>query len=41
VQDYSADLVVIGRSCGNGVVGRLRTNSYAIIRECPCPVISV
>jgi len=33
-----ADLVVIGRSPSGG---RLRTNAYGIIRESPCPVLSV
>jgi nucleotide-binding universal stress UspA family protein len=32
------DLLVIGRSPSGG---RLRTNAYAIIRESPCPVLSV
>jgi nucleotide-binding universal stress UspA family protein len=36
-----ADLVVIGRGCIQGGHGRLRTNAYAIIREAPCPVLSV
>jgi nucleotide-binding universal stress UspA family protein len=36
-----ADLVVIGRGCIQGGHGRLRANSYSIIREAPCPVISV
>jgi nucleotide-binding universal stress UspA family protein len=36
-----ADLVLIGRSSDAGVFGRLRKNSYAIIRQTPCPVISV
>jgi nucleotide-binding universal stress UspA family protein len=36
----NADLLVIGRST-KGVLGRLRANSYAIIRESPCPVVSV
>ena len=35
------DLVVIGRGSAAGVFGRLRTNAYAIIRESPCPVVSV
>ena len=34
-----ADLLVIGR--GSGGVGRLRTHSYAIIRQSPCAVVSV
>jgi nucleotide-binding universal stress UspA family protein len=36
-----ADLLVIGRGSARGVFGRLRTNAYAIIRESPCPVVSV
>jgi nucleotide-binding universal stress UspA family protein len=36
-----ADLVVIGRAASHGVLGRLRTNAYSIIRQSPCPVVSV
>lgn len=36
-----ADLVVIGRGTIQEGFGRLRTNAYAIIREAPCPVLSV
>jgi nucleotide-binding universal stress UspA family protein len=36
-----ADLIVIGRHESSGVLGRLRANAYAIIRESPCPVVSV
>jgi nucleotide-binding universal stress UspA family protein len=36
-----ADLVVIGRHANPGLLGRLRANAYGIIRESPCPVISV
>ncbi|MEK7406656.1 MAG: universal stress protein [Acidobacteriota bacterium] len=36
-----ADLLVIGRGSAAGIFGRLRTNAYAIIRESPCPVVSV
>ena len=36
-----ADLLVIGRSLPDGLVGRLRTHAYPIIRQSPCPVISV
>ena len=36
-----ADVLVIGRSPREGVLGRLRTHVYGIIREAPCPVISV
>jgi nucleotide-binding universal stress UspA family protein len=36
-----ADLVVIGRGCTHHGLGRLRATSYAILREAPCPVLSV
>ena len=36
-----ADLLVIGRSVEDGMLGRLRTNAYSIIRQSPCPVVSV
>ena len=35
------DLVVIGRHENTGLLGRLRANAYAIVRESPCPVVSV
>jgi nucleotide-binding universal stress UspA family protein len=35
------DVLIIGRSPNHGLLGRLRTHAYAIIREAPCPVISV
>jgi len=37
----NADLVVIGRSLREGVLGRLRMNAYSIVREAPCPVVSI
>ena len=37
----SADLVVIGRGHTQRSVGRLRTHAYAIIRNSPCPVLSL
>lgn len=40
-KESRADVLVIGRSSRNGVWGRLRKHSYGIIRESPCPVISV
>ena len=40
-EQLHADLVLIGRSSDAGVFGRLRKNAYAIIRQTPCPVISV
>ncbi len=36
-----ADLLVIGRSVHKDFAGRLRANAYAIIRQSPCPVVSV
>jgi nucleotide-binding universal stress UspA family protein len=39
--ESEADLVVIGRGSSGGVLGRLRTNAYSIIRQSPCPVVSV
>lgn len=39
--DLEADLLIIGRGHIQEPFGRLRSNSYAIIRESPCPVISI
>jgi nucleotide-binding universal stress UspA family protein len=36
-----ADLLVIGRGVHDDVMGRLRANAYSIIRQAPCPVVSV
>jgi len=36
-----ADLVILGRHTDNNFLGRLRTHSYAIVRESPCPVLSL
>lgn len=37
-----SDLVVVGRGCGHGaLLGRLRSHAYDIVREAPCPVMSV
>jgi nucleotide-binding universal stress UspA family protein len=36
-----AGVLVIGRGSAAGVFGRLRTNAYSIIRQSPCPVVSV
>jgi nucleotide-binding universal stress UspA family protein len=38
---FNVDLIVIGRGRLQGLLGRLRTNVSAIIRESPCPVLSV
>jgi nucleotide-binding universal stress UspA family protein len=39
--ELEADLVVIGRGSSGGMLGRLRTNAYSIIRQSPCPVVSI
>ena len=41
VRETQADVLVIGRTQQAGVLGRLRANAYAMIRESPCPVASV
>jgi nucleotide-binding universal stress UspA family protein len=41
VKGEKVDLLVIGRSADHGLLGRLRTHAYALIRESPCPVVSV
>ena len=39
--EWGADLVVIGRHTDDTILGRLTTHAYAIVRESPCPVLSV
>lgn len=39
--EVGADLLFIGRNPDPGTLGRLRTDAYSIIRQSPCPVISV
>ncbi len=39
--ELKADLLVIGRKAESGVLGRLEVTAYAIIRQSPCPVVSV
>ena len=36
-----ADALIIGRSSQPGAQGRLRDLTYAVVRDAPCPVISV
>ena len=36
-----ADLLVIGRGGESGILGRLTSHAYSIIRQSPCPVLSV
>jgi len=38
---HQTDLVVIGRGKVQETLGRLRTHAYGIIRQSPCPVLSV
>jgi nucleotide-binding universal stress UspA family protein len=40
-QRAGAGVVVVGRGAAAGTLGRLRSNCYSIIRESPCPVVSV
>jgi nucleotide-binding universal stress UspA family protein len=41
VNQHNAGLVVMGQGSIHGILGGLRTNSYAIVRESPCPVVRV
>ena len=40
-EEQHADLVVIGRGVIHETMGRLRSKSYEIIRQSPCPVLSL
>ena len=40
-RELRADLLVIGRLAETGLLGRLDAASYSIIRQSPCPVVSV
>jgi len=40
-EDVNANLVILGRHIDKSLLGRLRTHSYAIVRESPCPVLSL
>jgi nucleotide-binding universal stress UspA family protein len=40
-EEQRADLLVIGRSPQKGMVGRLPTQAYAIVRDSQCPVVGV
>jgi len=40
-KDLRADLLVIGRRAEIGLLGRLEVTAYSIIRQSPCPVVSV
>jgi nucleotide-binding universal stress UspA family protein len=39
--ESSSDLVVIGRGADSSMAGRLKAQAYAIVRQSPCPVLSV
>lgn len=39
--EHKADLLVIGRGVMHETFGRLRTQSYEVIRQSPCPVLSL
>jgi nucleotide-binding universal stress UspA family protein len=38
---FGADVLVIGRSPQSGSLGRMRDLTYAVVRDAPCPVLSV
>ncbi|MBL8232697.1 MAG: universal stress protein [Bryobacterales bacterium] len=40
-KENHVDAMVIGRGSTSGVFGRIRAHAYSIIRQSPCPVISV
>ena len=40
-EQEGADLVLIGRGSLQATLGRLRTHAYGIIRNSPCPVLSI
>jgi nucleotide-binding universal stress UspA family protein len=40
-REVKADLLVIGRRAESGLLGRLEMTAYSIIRQSPCPVVSV
>jgi nucleotide-binding universal stress UspA family protein len=41
VNEFSADLLIIGRHTEQGFPGELFQNAYGILRDSPCPVISI
>ncbi|MBI3208193.1 MAG: universal stress protein [Candidatus Solibacter usitatus] len=40
-KENDVGILVIGRGSSSGVFGRIRAHAYGIIRQSPCPVISV
>jgi nucleotide-binding universal stress UspA family protein len=41
VRESSADVLVVGRSPHGGAFGRIRDLTYSLVRDSPCPVVSV
>jgi nucleotide-binding universal stress UspA family protein len=41
VRKSSADVLVLGRSTHSGALGRMGDLTYSLIRDSPCPVVSV
>jgi nucleotide-binding universal stress UspA family protein len=41
VEHQKVDVVVVGRGPTTGTFGRLRAHAYSIVRQSPCPVVSV
>jgi nucleotide-binding universal stress UspA family protein len=39
--EHDADLVLIGRGTLPHFAGRLRSHAYGIVRDMPCPVLSI
>ena len=37
----NAGLLIIGRGSDDSTIGRLRAQAYSIVRQSPCPVLSV
>ena len=40
-KECNADLLIIGRGSNDGTLARLRAQAYSIVRQSPCPVLSV
>jgi nucleotide-binding universal stress UspA family protein len=40
-REFAADLLIIGRHNNTGAASHLRQNAYGILRDSPCPVISI
>jgi len=38
---FAADMLAIGRSPQSGALGRMRDLTYVVVRDAPCPVLSV